>query len=117
MTVAANSLHIDKTYSTLKLIGKFDCNGSPTNPDLSVLGGAKINKNLCVSGNIFGDLFGNVTAEDIFTETLTATDFIKTDNSDMRYRAIVFALILLPDIGHHSPKTHSGTVFWDITAL
>lgn len=51
MTSATEGLHIDKTYTTLRLIGGNDCAGTSIG-DLRVAGGAHINKSVCIGGNL-----------------------------------------------------------------
>lgn len=37
--IGTYSKHIDKTFSTMRLIGRFNCCEEPTKPDLDVYGG------------------------------------------------------------------------------
>jgi hypothetical protein len=58
MSKASASQHIDRSYTSLELLGGRDCGDFRVNPDLTVGGGALINKSLCVQGSIstLGDL-------------------------------------------------------------
>lgn len=86
MSSATKALNINNQYTTLWLIGGYDCNpefnpftsASATNVDLRVLGGVEIYKRMCVTGNIMTpSLFiGNVCAPQIYTDDL----FDKTGN-------------------------------------
>ena len=80
MSYATKALNINNQYTTLWLIGGYDCNpnynpftsASSTNVDLRVMGGAEIYKRLCVSGNVMTpSLFiGNVCAPKIYVDDL-----------------------------------------------
>ena len=80
MSYATKALNINNQYTTLWLIGGYDCNpnfnpftsASSTNVDLRVMGGAEIYKRLCVTGNIMTpSLFiGNVCAPKIYVDDL-----------------------------------------------
>lgn len=52
MSKASASQHINHTYTSLELYGGRDCGDFRVNPDLTVGGGALINKSLCVQGSI-----------------------------------------------------------------
>jgi len=54
MSSASSSQHINRTYTSLELLGGRDCGDFRVNPDLTVGGGALINKSLCVKGSITG---------------------------------------------------------------
>ena len=89
MSSATKALNINNQYTTLWLIGGYDCNtnfnpltsASATNVDLRVLGGVEIYKRLCVNGNIMSSSFliGNVCAKKMFVDDL----YDKTGNGIM----------------------------------
>ena len=83
MSNATNGLNIDRRFTTLHLLGGFNCDESPLRPDLLVEGGVGIKKDLCVLGIIIGNLVGivtgNIFADTVLTEQLCVTDTVKVD--------------------------------------
>lgn len=75
MSDATSALYINKQFTTLWLIGGYDCNENfdptttrgRTNVDLRVMGGVEIYKSLCVMGTIKG----NVCAPQLQVEIIT----------------------------------------------
>ena len=127
MSVATRELHITKQYTTLWLIGGYDCNPKynpfplaipPTgngiikvstaipNVDLRVMGGGEIYKNLCVNGNIMTPSTvnaGNLVSNNIRGNTVNVTGNIRCNN------LIAGNLILINDyIKQNSTKVIFG---------
>ena len=84
---ATNAISIDPVYTTIKLIGGNNSGIFSTNPDLLVLGGSEIKKDLVVLGNIsgnvlgdrLGNLVGNVNAWFIWTDDIEVEQELKVD--------------------------------------
>jgi hypothetical protein len=104
MSVATRELHITKQYTTLWLIGGYDCNpkynpfplainqpgngivkvsSAIPNVDLRVMGGAEIYKNLCVNGNIMTPstvIAEKISSNIIHGNSITVTGNVTCDN-------------------------------------
>lgn len=99
MSVATKELHITKQFTTLWLIGGYDCNpkynpfplainqpgngivkvsSAIPNVDLRVMGGAEIYKNLCVNGNIITP--STVIAEKISSNIISGNSVTVSGN-------------------------------------
>lgn len=97
MSVATKELHITKQYTTLWLIGGYDCNpkynpfplavpqtgngrvsAAIPNVDLRVLGGAEIYKNVCVNGNIMTP--ATLTAGNVSSKKITGNNIVVSGN-------------------------------------
>lgn len=86
--------------------GGFDCGYNYTKPDLYVEGGAQINKSLCVSGNIMGNLVGTV-----FGSTTNGTltkHWTVTTNNTIEYAAGFYIYASSDDT--FSPSINFGPV-------
>jgi hypothetical protein len=75
-TGSSKSLYNNQQFTTLWLIGGYDCNmhynpvksAAATNVDLRVMGGAEIYKTLCVRGNIIGNVCAKKIQVDLITD-------------------------------------------------